>query len=619
MTYVSPVRIFLSYASEDRGLAESLALKLRGAGHSVFFDRDDLPPGEEYDVRIRRAIEGSHLVLFLISPDALAPGAYTLTELGIARRRWPHPGRRVLPVMLRPVPIEAVPPYLREVTFVEPSGSFAADVADHVALLTRRRRRARLIAAVSVLLTLAIAAIALWFWQRGHRQLEVRVTPVQVERWKRGQKWESDRYLVRLSIWNGFDVPVEVNAIQAESRSTLHRIETSYEVSGASYATAPAEQRTPWSAVVRWVRQDASGAVPLHDGELPPGTEWRVCWSAREQGNCSEWTTWSPAGTFEAATATEVPQSIRKRVRAVAWTGTQFLLALTGEMLAVDPSLDFSRAQRRPIDGAPVAIAAQDGTFALATRSPDAVTVVDERTLAPKWTQRVPSGSIESFGETKSLATEPRTLAFDGTTAWIVTNEETGVPAYYRVAANGAARDTTFDESDLRYLDLVYSGALYGLSTTTPHYIYRLTPRITYSGHDIDEVGCIDAFTPAGQADSHYALTCSFRLVRFHFAGPRFIVDERLEGPSGYDPATWEDKAIVAEKGIVTVGMTRYSQDYKPEESHILQRDTRGVWHVLLEIPKVAVESLAGNGDVTLALFRDAQDAYDTYALRRAD
>jgi hypothetical protein len=45
-------------------VAEPLALLLRGEGHSVFFDRDDLPSGAEYDVRIRSAVNASDLIIF---------------------------------------------------------------------------------------------------------------------------------------------------------------------------------------------------------------------------------------------------------------------------------------------------------------------------------------------------------------------------------------------------------------------------------------------------------------------------------------------------------------------------------------------------------------------------
>ena len=96
------MRVFLSYSSTDRNLVEPIYFALRAQGNTVFFDRADLPAGDEYDVRIRRAIEKSHLMVFMVSGDSLEPGSYTLTELGIAQRIWEHPAGRVLPVLLAP-------------------------------------------------------------------------------------------------------------------------------------------------------------------------------------------------------------------------------------------------------------------------------------------------------------------------------------------------------------------------------------------------------------------------------------------------------------------------------------------------------------------------------------
>ena len=67
-----------------------------------------------------------------ISPHAIEPGSYTLTELRMAQERWPHPGRRVLPVMLEPTEIERVPAYLRAVTIFQPAGNVAAELAAHL-------------------------------------------------------------------------------------------------------------------------------------------------------------------------------------------------------------------------------------------------------------------------------------------------------------------------------------------------------------------------------------------------------------------------------------------------------------------------------------------------------
>ena len=88
------MNIFLSYSSDRRDIAEQVSLALTGSGHKVFFDRDSLPAGDDYHVRIRKGVENSDVFVFLISPRAVAPGSYALTELKYARQKWPDPRRK---------------------------------------------------------------------------------------------------------------------------------------------------------------------------------------------------------------------------------------------------------------------------------------------------------------------------------------------------------------------------------------------------------------------------------------------------------------------------------------------------------------------------------------------
>jgi formylglycine-generating enzyme required for sulfatase activity len=153
------VRIFLSYSSKDRALAEPIYFTLRADRHRVFFDRSDLPPGEEYDTRIRQSIEAADLFIFLVSPNSIDEGSYTLAELDIARKTWESPGGRVLPVLIRPTELERVPAYLRAVTILEPDGNVPAIVGDAVnRIALRRRRAARAYAGAGLAAALALAA-----------------------------------------------------------------------------------------------------------------------------------------------------------------------------------------------------------------------------------------------------------------------------------------------------------------------------------------------------------------------------------------------------------------------------------------------------------------------------
>ena len=158
------MKIFLSYASQDSEPAKSIYLALRDQGHKVFFDRADLPAGEEYHNRIRAAIQAAHLFIFLISPNAVDAGSYTLTELNITE----NTKIKLLPVMLSKVDVDKLPALLKAVTFLETDGDLPAAVAlevHRIAALLRWRRIKYLIAAA---VTAAVTA-AVIFYGRAER------------------------------------------------------------------------------------------------------------------------------------------------------------------------------------------------------------------------------------------------------------------------------------------------------------------------------------------------------------------------------------------------------------------------------------------------------------------
>jgi hypothetical protein len=66
--------VFLSYASDDRPAAEKIKNALEAAGIDVFFDRDDLQLGEDWEAKLRRSIRQCSLFVPVISRGTLAPG-----------------------------------------------------------------------------------------------------------------------------------------------------------------------------------------------------------------------------------------------------------------------------------------------------------------------------------------------------------------------------------------------------------------------------------------------------------------------------------------------------------------------------------------------------------------
>ncbi len=153
------MKLFVSYPSDHREAVEPVVLSLRNGGHTVFFDRDDLPPGQGYDEQIEAAIRSSTGMVFFLTPRSFAKGSYQLTELEVARKHWPSAHRRVLPVDLAGADLKSVPPYLKSVTVLQPKGNLAAEVSHAVAGLRRSDWR-RVAGPVGVVALAAAAAVA---------------------------------------------------------------------------------------------------------------------------------------------------------------------------------------------------------------------------------------------------------------------------------------------------------------------------------------------------------------------------------------------------------------------------------------------------------------------------
>lgn len=153
------MKLFLSYPSTQRELADRLALALEAEGHDVFIDRSDLPVGQAFHEPLRKAIEEADAFVFLITPESVASGSYTMAELDIARERWRRPSGHVLPVVVKPTPIADVPPYLAAVTLLQPRGEIVAETVAAAAKLRGGRGRAIAIAAVLVVLALVAAGV----------------------------------------------------------------------------------------------------------------------------------------------------------------------------------------------------------------------------------------------------------------------------------------------------------------------------------------------------------------------------------------------------------------------------------------------------------------------------
>jgi hypothetical protein len=144
-----------------------IALALRGRGYEVFLDKDKLPPGGTFDLRIKRAVDASDLFVFLISPESVAPGCYALTELAFARQKWNSPYNRVLPVMVEPTDLNDVPAYLKAVTILRPQGNVPAEVGNTVDTLLGANPVLGRVLFTAALIGVASAIASAFFYARG--------------------------------------------------------------------------------------------------------------------------------------------------------------------------------------------------------------------------------------------------------------------------------------------------------------------------------------------------------------------------------------------------------------------------------------------------------------------
>ena len=89
-------RVFLSHASEDRGLAAEVHGWLTGQGHEVFLDQDlraGLAMGELWEQRLFERLRWADAVLCLVT-SAYVASPWCAAEVGIASSR----GSRLLPL-----------------------------------------------------------------------------------------------------------------------------------------------------------------------------------------------------------------------------------------------------------------------------------------------------------------------------------------------------------------------------------------------------------------------------------------------------------------------------------------------------------------------------------------
>ena len=310
------MRVFISYAQQDRDLADRVAHSIRGRGHTVFLDRTDLPPGDNFEEQIESAIGNSTLLVFLISPDSVAEGRFTLTELKIAQTRWKSAKNRVLPVMIRPTPLPTVPNYLRAVTILTPEGNAPAEIAREVDRLAKRwTRLTRPVATFATLM--GFAAIGWWYFAPPQARIELAtVGPVAHET---GFFGNPSLYRIGVVATNHGSASAKIARFSLDVDPPDALMEH-----GGGPGFTPEEPGTVASGFTY------NSHVFVSTAGNGTTARWRVC-AHTESGEptCTPPVVYKPVGPLPYQDQFELDEHLARNATAVSWDGASFLIAAT--------------------------------------------------------------------------------------------------------------------------------------------------------------------------------------------------------------------------------------------------------------------------------------------------
>jgi TIR domain/SIR2-like domain len=149
---LEPGAVFLSYASGDWPAVEKLKTALEQVGVDVFFDRDELHPGNEWEGKLRRSIHQCSLFVPVISQQTLTPNRrFFRVEWNLALEEaqmasFSSEEAFLLPVLIDSTPVDhpALPEKFHKLQAASfPGGEPTPAFVDRVRQLYRRHQLTR--------------------------------------------------------------------------------------------------------------------------------------------------------------------------------------------------------------------------------------------------------------------------------------------------------------------------------------------------------------------------------------------------------------------------------------------------------------------------------------------
>ena len=103
-----PLRIFLSYAHADVAAVRKLHRYLRDKGFDVWFDKESLVPGQDWQLEIEKGLSRSDVILVCLSQAAVSAEGFVQREFRFALdRALDMPEGRIFLIPVRLQPCEA--------------------------------------------------------------------------------------------------------------------------------------------------------------------------------------------------------------------------------------------------------------------------------------------------------------------------------------------------------------------------------------------------------------------------------------------------------------------------------------------------------------------------------
>jgi TPR repeat protein len=132
------LRVFISYSRDDLEFADQLDAALNGCGFECVIDRQGISGGEDWKRRLGNLISEADTVVFVLSPTS-ARSEICAWEVEEATRL----GKRILPVICRPLEGATPPPRLRDLNYIffhadpkaAPGAGFGTGLASLIAAL----------------------------------------------------------------------------------------------------------------------------------------------------------------------------------------------------------------------------------------------------------------------------------------------------------------------------------------------------------------------------------------------------------------------------------------------------------------------------------------------------